>query len=100
MPSKRKPMTISHPSVFIREEMKARGYSLNDVTFRMRRYESEKDWQIERLALELYLEVQTPNMVLSRTQARGLGAAFGVSAKLFENMHSAWRKSVTSQPKK
>jgi plasmid maintenance system antidote protein VapI len=79
-----------HPSIFIEEEMQARGMSLHDLVFRMRRYESEREWGIECLAVEMYLTVHEKNVILTRNMAEGFGAAFGVSPEMFINLHRAW----------
>ena len=81
---------VFHPSVFIKEEMEERGYSLRDVVFRMKRYESEADWTIQQLAVEMYMEVgPTDRNIILGDMADGFAAAFGVSPELFQNLEAA-----------
>ncbi len=92
MDADRIPAEVFHPSVFIREEMNERGYSLKDVVFRMRRYESESDWATQCLAVEKYM-VCGPldkNIVLG-PMAEEFAAAFGVNSELFTNLEKSWR---------
>ena len=93
MDADRIPAEVFHPSVFIREEMNERGYSLKDVVFRMRRYESESDWATQCLAVEKYM-VCGPldkNIVLG-PMAEEFAAAFGVNSELFTNLEKSWRQ--------
>ena len=88
-----KPAEVFHVSEFINEELAERGWSLRDLVFRMRRYESENDWAIEMLAVEMFMIVHEKNIALDQKMADGFGAAFDVSPQLFINMHEAWRKA-------
>jgi plasmid maintenance system antidote protein VapI len=80
-----------HPSFFIQEELDAREWTLRDLVSRMRRYESEEDWDVNMLAFEMYMTI--PDVLLSEDMARDLGVAFGVSKEFFLNLHAAWRAS-------
>jgi hypothetical protein len=85
---------VFHPSVFIKEEMEERGYSLRDVVFRMKRYESEKEWSIAYLAVEMYMEVgPTDKNIILGDMAEEFATAFGVSAELFKNLEASWRQA-------
>ena len=88
-----KPAEVFHVSEFINEELAERGWSLRDLVFRMRRYESAADWAIEMLAIEMFMVVHEKNIVLDQNMADGLGAAFDVSPQLFINMHETWREA-------
>jgi len=82
-----------HPSVFIKDELEERKWSVHDLVFRMRRYDSEKDWGINCLAVEMYLEVHEPGVILSCAMAMQFGDAFGISAEMFLNLDAAWREA-------
>ena len=88
-----KPAEVFHVSEFINEELTERGWSLRDLVFRMRRYESEADWAVEMLAMEMFMVVHDKDVLLDQKTADGLGLAFDVSPQLFINMHEAWRKA-------
>lgn len=81
-----------HPSEYIREEMKARGWSLRDLVFNMRRYESEEEWGITCLAVEMYMTVTDDPDILIGSLADGFATAFGAPPEFFQNLHEAWRK--------
>lgn len=87
------PAECFHLSEIINEELAERGWSLNDLVFRMRRFESEKDWQIERLAVEMFLTVHDPDILLG-DMAQGFATAFDISPQFFMNCHESWRKWV------
>lgn len=86
-----------HPSVFISEELAVRGWTLRDLVFRMRRYDSESDWAHNMLAVEMYMAVHDPNLLLGEEMARDLGAAFDVNPRTFLNLHESWRRWKTAQ---
>lgn len=75
-----------HPSVFIAEELEARGWSLDDLAQRM-----PGDFGVNRLALDFYMTIgaETPGLRIGESAA-GLAAAFGVSPELFTNLERAW----------
>jgi plasmid maintenance system antidote protein VapI len=80
-----------HLSEVINEELHERGWTLRDLVFRMRRYESEKDWGIEMLAMEMFMVVHEKTVTLDQKTADGLGTAFDISPQFFINFHEAWR---------
>lgn len=86
------PAQVWHPSTFIQEELDARGWTLRDLVFRMRRYESEKDWAINMLAFEMYMTVQEKYVMLGQSMANDLGTAFGVDPQMFLNLDELWRR--------
>lgn len=97
LPLDRQLAEVFHPAEFIKEELAERGWSLNDFVFAMRRYESEKDWQLERLAVEMYLEVQDVRILLSDEMAQGFATAFGVSKEFFVNLDKIWRTNLKTE---
>ena len=86
------PAEVFHTSVFIQEELDERGWSLRDLVFRMRRYDSEKDWAINLLAIEMFMCVHEKNILLDQQMADELGLAFDVNPQFFLNLHESWRK--------
>jgi plasmid maintenance system antidote protein VapI len=84
---------VWHPATFIQEELDARGWTLRDLVFRMRRYESEADWAINMLAFEMYMTVQDKDVLLGAEMANDLGVAFDVSPETFINLDASWRRS-------
>jgi hypothetical protein len=85
----RLPLQADHPSWYIKEELDARGWTLNDLALRMK-----GDFDVNRLALDFYLEVgpTAPNMRIGKETAYRLGIAFNVSPDYFLNLETAWRK--------
>lgn len=83
-----------HPGEFINEELEERGWTVRDLVFRMKRYESEKDWATNLLAVEMYLTVHDPNVILGEEMAAEFSQAFGPSAEYFLNLHKLWKESL------
>jgi plasmid maintenance system antidote protein VapI len=82
---------LTHVAEFIEEEMAARGWSLRDLVFNMRRYKSEHDWAVNMLAVEMFMSVREPSVIIG-DMAEEFATAFGASADLFTNLHESWRK--------
>ena len=82
---------VFHPAIFIQEELDERGWTLRDLVFRMRRYESEKDWAVNMLAFELYMAVREKGVLLGEEMAHDLSVAFGTSVEFWVNLDAAWR---------
>lgn len=99
---------VPHPSVFIRDEMAARGWTRDILAWCMvlgtgQREEAlsrlaaqdyaviGKAWQMTRLALDFYLEigVDEPGMRLG-DMAGQFSRAFGTSEALFQNLETQW----------
>jgi plasmid maintenance system antidote protein VapI len=81
------PAEAFHPSTFILEEMAARGWTLDDLAGRM-----GCDRATIRAALDLYISVQSPRVLLGKT-ADALSLTFGVPADHFarlERDYWAW----------
>lgn len=92
----------AHPSVFIADEMTARGWTSQEVARRMGRA-SAREHAIRHLAIEMYLaigeeESPSPNCRIGREMADDLARAFGLSADLFLNLERLWLESVGVTP--
>lgn len=83
-----------HPSIYIKDELQERGWTLQDLVFRMRRYEGTKDWALNMLAMEMYMAVKEPNIIIDQRMATELGTAFGVSPELWLNLDRLWHESL------
>lgn len=103
---------VPHPSVFILEEMDARGWDRDILAWCMVLGTGERDealarigtgdtydqqgraWQRTRLALDLYFEIGAdhPNMRLGEMAAQ-FSRAFGASEELFVNLETRWLQS-------
>lgn len=85
---------VPHPSEFIAEELIARGWSADELAWRMSDGTGQ-DAGICRLALDMYDEVgpSEPKMHVGTVTAERLGKAFGVSGDFFLNLEDMWRKS-------
>lgn len=83
----RAPAEVFHPSIFIQEEMDARGWDRCELARRM-----GGDYRQRRLEIDLYFEVgpAEPNLLIG--DAEDLARAFGVSAEFFRNLEAAWRR--------
>jgi hypothetical protein len=92
------PAEMFHPTVFIQEEMDARGWDLDDLAFEMIR-DDRDHWGVTRLALDFYFEVgpDMPNMRIGERSAAQLAHAFGVSAEFFLNLERSWREWMEAQ---
>jgi len=89
--------TVPHPSEFIVEEMIARGWTPEQLAFRMSDG-TDRDYGVCRLSLDFYdvLGPDEPNMTLGQVTADRLGKAFGVSAAYFLALEEKWRASLPS----
>ena len=88
MPSiPRRPAEVFHPSEFILDEMKARGWSRDDLALRM-----GGDFGIARLSLDFYLDVgpTEPDLRIGSEGATGFAAAFGTDPDYFLNLEKSW----------
>ena len=76
----------THPSVFIEEELAARGWSLDRLA-----QEMGGDFGVNRLAIEMYLAVgpDDPNCRIGE-MAGDLARAFGTSVELFQNLERSY----------
>lgn len=76
-----------HPSVYIKGELKARGWTLEQLAQRM-----PGTLTINALSLYIYLEAGPThtNCRLGEETAQALGQAFDVAPELFLNLEAAW----------
>jgi hypothetical protein len=81
------PAEVFHPSVFIIEEMEARGWDRDELARRM-----GGEWKLNRVVLELYFEIGPTEPNLRMGDGEDFAQAFGVSAELFQNLEKAWLK--------
>ncbi len=84
-------MTAPHPSVYILEEMKARGWSSIDLALAM-----PGDLMENHTALTMYLTLgpKEPNMRIG--DGADYAAAFDVSPELFLNLEAAWLRGIAN----
>lgn len=94
--TERVPAEALHPSVFIQEQLDARGWTLRDLAARMAAY----DYNINLAALEMYLAIgpDQPSLRIGQRSADRMAHAFGVSAEYFLNLERAWLKHREHQP--
>lgn len=83
------------PGLYLKEEMAARGWTIDDVVARMG---DGRDANIDRLCLEFVLYVFDPNLLINNDLAIRLGRAFDVSPDLWLNLNQAWRAWAKSRP--
>jgi plasmid maintenance system antidote protein VapI len=93
---KSEPIALHHPSVFIKEECEARGWSLDMLAMRM-----GPDFGHHRLALDMSLEIgpSHANMVVGERSAKALGRAFGIDPQFFLNLCKQWREAAIASSK-
>lgn len=86
-----------HPSELIRDEIEARGWSLDELAMRMVGGDREQ-FGVQRLALDFYFECgpTEPNLRMGDDSARMMAAVFDVSTDYFINLERAWLAWVES----
>lgn len=86
---------VPHPSVYIAEEMEARGWNRDMLAMRM-----GPEFGIWRLCLDLYFEVgpEKTNMRIGAKTVAAFSRAFGVSPDFFLNLERAWLASRPTRP--
>jgi hypothetical protein len=84
-------MSAPHPSVYILEEMAARGWSSIELAQAM-----PGDFQTNHAAVHIYLILgpKKPNMRIG--DATDYAAAFGVLPELFLNLERAWLRGIAN----
>lgn len=82
-----------HPSIYIKDELEARGWSIDDLAKAM-----PGDYGINHTALDFYLEIgpDNPTMHLGDL-AIEVSRAFGVDDSLFPNLERAWLEHPTTK---
>lgn len=83
---------VPHPSVYVQEEMWARGWDFLDLVVGM-----EGDPRIHVLALEMWCAVGPidARCRLNEEYWNQLARAFGVPVEFLLNLDSAWRNSLS-----
>jgi plasmid maintenance system antidote protein VapI len=84
-------VTGVHPSIFIQEEMRARGWSRSELARRM-----GGDHRFNRLCIDLYFLVGPDEPNLRIGNGENFARAFGVPAEFFRNLETAWLKRVST----
>lgn len=79
-----------HPSEVIRDELKARGWSMAELARRL-----PGDYGLNYVALDFYLTIgaETPDMRMG-VYAEQIAAVFGVDLDFFSNLESSWLKAT------
>lgn len=90
--NERIPAEAWHPSIYILEELDARGWSIADLAKRM-----PGDFAVNNLAMETYLLIGPGEPKLRIGDTAGLAQAFDVDAALFTNLENAWLNHPTTQ---
>lgn len=78
------PAEVFPPGVYIKDEMKARGWTEDDLLARI-------PGMLDRLAVQLITNVENKNLIMDPATATALGKAFDVSPQFFLNLDAAWR---------
>lgn len=82
--TERVPAEVFHIGEYIMDECAARGWTLDELAFRM-----GGRFGVTRLALDFLIEVPSKHVILG-DQAAGLARAFGTSERMWQNIHDAW----------
>ena len=90
--SERTPAECWHPSVFIQEEMDARGWNLDELALHM-----GGSVVVNRAALDLYFGVGPTEAGLRIGDGEDFARAFGVDAEFFLALEAAWLKYVAGR---
>lgn len=81
-----------HPSIFIQDEMDARGWTRDDLAWHM-----GGDFSITRISLDFYFAIHDRNMRMGNDWIRGFAKAFGTSEDCFRNLERAWIDHPSSE---
>ena len=88
-----------HLSEIIEDEMRARGWSLDDLVMNMGPHFSEEEWGITKLSWEFFFSCrEMRDVVLGDVMAQQLSTAFDVSPIFFTTLHDSWRKWQPASP--
>jgi plasmid maintenance system antidote protein VapI len=87
------PAEVFHPSIFIKEEMEARGWTIGDLAKAM-----GGDYGINFVGLEFYLELgpEEPGLRMNDT-AVSISRAFGIDPDFFSNLERSWLEHPSTQ---
>lgn len=86
-------LELIHLTEVLEEEMKERGWGMQELIMNMGPFYSEKEWAIAELSWELFFEVRDKNVVLGEKMAQQLADAFDISPRFFIDFHENWRKA-------
>ena len=93
-----------HPSTFITEEMRERGWSIDRLAIAMGSDDADfmRGVAVNTLALDLYLTIGPSNrdIRLGTTTPAQLAVAFGTSVELWLNLEKVWLESLPTEPSK
>jgi hypothetical protein len=83
-----------HSSVYVAEEMEARGWDRDRLALEMVGGDRER-YGVTRLALDFFFEIgpTDPHCQTGPEMCAQLATAFGVSTELFVNLEKAWLSS-------
>ncbi len=84
---------LLHLADVLAEEMQERGWSHLELAKRMDPEADAQQWGINAMALELFLEVRCPNIILGK-MADQFALAFGLDRQFFEAIHEQWRRGT------
>ena len=80
------------PGEFIEEEMAHRGWDVTRLAVEMsERGATLEEVQVTVLALELYLAVREPGLLLDHKMIAGLSRAFGTSQLIWKRLENQWQ---------
>jgi plasmid maintenance system antidote protein VapI len=71
---------------FLKEEIKSRGWTIQDVTLMM-------DDPVSQLAFGLLINCPTKGMIIGKKMANELAHIFGTSKKYWINLDAAWQRN-------
>lgn len=91
--AQRTPAECFHPSEFIKDELDARGWTLDHLATLMTPADfGREEWGLNRLTLDFYFEIgpSDTNLRIGEVTASRLAAAFDVSPDYFINLEKSW----------
>ena len=94
----RVPAEVFPPGEYIRDEIEARGWSLDDLASRMGT--TSKECGIWRLVLDFTQDCQFKGVLLGEDCANALSRAFGSSAELWLELDRRWQEVAPEMPKR
>lgn len=85
-------MRPPHPSVYIQDELTARHWTRDQLATAMTDPGDRDGWQVNRCAIDLYLEVgpDDPHLRMGHEGSALYARAFGTSAQLWMNLEATW----------
>lgn len=89
MPDRAPADPVPHPSVFVVDEMEARGWDRDTLALAMAGGDTGREFGACRIALDLYLDIG-PGEKNLRIPADLFARAFGTSPQYWANLERAW----------